>query len=237
VRLVVADEQLTLAEAVADRLSAEDDLTVVATVSSTAQLWLELAREPVDLLLLGVQDDASIDGSPCPALLDEVGRRYPRLRIVVMAGCSNAPVVARAMQGGVAGWVPKSAGMGLLLDTVRGVSRDETWIPAGLLTDVLAVLGSRGDRDSRAGQLASLTPRERDVLRCIVDGLSRNETANRLYLSPNTVRTHVQHVLRKLGVHSSLTAAAVARDLVLDLDQAPEASRRANWAAGPRPAS
>jgi hypothetical protein len=52
----------------------------------------------------------------------------------------------------------------------------------------------------------------------MVDGLSRQQIAQRLYLSPNTVRTHVQHVLRKLDVHSSLTAASVARKLGLGRD-------------------
>ena len=223
-RLVVADEQLTLAQPLADVLRAEGDLSVVAVVASTAALCLELAESPVDLVLIGTADDSTVDGTACPVVIDELARRHPQLRVVVMAACNDPTVVAQAVRAGVAGWVPKEAGLGLLLDTVRGVSRDETWIPASLLTEVLAVLGSHEDRDSRLARLASLTPRERDVLRCLVDGLSRNDIAARLYLSPNTVRTHVQHVLRKLDVHSALSAAAVTRDIAPDLvaDLAPE---------------
>jgi DNA-binding NarL/FixJ family response regulator len=215
IRLVVADEQLTLAAALGSRLALEGDLAVVATVCSTEAMWRELADGAVDLLLLGIRHDSSVvDGTPLPVVLDELAQRHPGLRVVVMASSSDTSVVTRAVHIGIAGWVPKEAGIALLLDTIRGVSRDETWIPANLLTQVLASLGSREDRDSRLARLASLTPRERDVLRGIVDGLSRNDIAARLYLSPNTVRTHVQHVLRKLDVHSALTAAAITRDLV-----------------------
>jgi DNA-binding NarL/FixJ family response regulator len=217
VRLVLADEQRTLTEALAARLDAEDDLHVEAAICAVEELAPVLAACPVDVLLLGTRDDSTVAGTPCPAVIHELAQLSPGLRVVVMAAYSDAEVVAEALQSGMAGWVPKEASLALLLDTVRGVSRDETWIPADLLTQVLEEMGSREDRDKRLARLASLTPRERDVLRGIVDGLNHSDIASRLSLSHNTVRTHVQHVLRKLDVHSALTAAAVVRDLVTDL--------------------
>jgi DNA-binding NarL/FixJ family response regulator len=59
--------------------------------------------------------------------------------------------------------------------------------------------------------LAALTPREREVLACLADGDGRRDVAERLYLSANTVRTHLQNLMAKLGVHSSLEAVAVTR--------------------------
>lgn len=217
VRLVLADEQRTLTEALAARLDAEDDLRVEAAICTVEELALVLDAFPVDVLLLGTRGDSTVAGTPCPVVIHELAQRSPGLRVVVMAAYSDAEVVAEALQSGMAGWVPKEAGLGLLLDTVRGVSRDETWIPADLLTQVLEEMGSREDRDKRLARLATLTPREREVLGGIVDGLSHSDIASRLSLSHNTVRTHVQHVLRKLDVHSALTAAAVVRDLVTDL--------------------
>jgi DNA-binding CsgD family transcriptional regulator len=75
---------------------------------------------------------------------------------------------------------------------------------------------TRRDAGAKRTVLNRLTPREQDVLQCLVDGLNRQEIAQHLFLSPNTVRTHVQHLLRKLGVHSSLTAAAIARELGME---------------------
>jgi len=59
--------------------------------------------------------------------------------------------------------------------------------------------------------LSNLTSRELDVLRCLLEGQSRNEIGSMLHISPNTVRTHVQSILHKLNVHSALTAVAFAR--------------------------
>ena len=209
-RVVVVDEQLTFAEAIAARLDAEDDLRVVGTLGSVDQLPELSDSGFVDLVLLGLADDPG-QGM---AAIRSLARRDPAIRVVVMAARTEPLQVAEAIEAGISGWVPKSLGVDRLLETMRGVRKDETWIPAHVLTGVLNVLveGNRVSND-RASVLGQLTPREMDVLQCIVDGLSRHEIADRLYLSPNTVRTHVQHVLRKFGVHSTLTAAAVARSL------------------------
>ena len=70
---------------------------------------------------------------------------------------------------------------------------------------------ARRDRTESERLVDTLTPREKQILRCMVAGLGRQAVAERLYLSPHTVRTHMQNVLGKLGVHSTLAAVAVAR--------------------------
>ena len=95
---------------------------------------------------------------------------------------------------------------------IRGVLRDETHLPPALLTGVLRELtAARKHRTESERLVESLTPREREVLRCMVAGLGRKAVAERLFLSPHTVRTHMQNVLGKLGVHSTLAAVALAR--------------------------
>jgi DNA-binding NarL/FixJ family response regulator len=95
---------------------------------------------------------------------------------------------------------------------IKGVMRDETHIPPLLLTGVIRELtAARRDRTESERLVESLTPREKQVLRCMVAGLGRQAVADRLFLSPHTVRTHMQNVLGKLGVHSTLAAVALAR--------------------------
>jgi DNA-binding NarL/FixJ family response regulator len=216
-RLVVVDSQLTFAEALASRLAAEPDLRVVGALSSLDPVWDQLARGDVDLVLLGFEPDAGQGPGMGPATVGELNRRHPAVRVVVMAAHTDAWTVAESIEAGVAGWVPKDLGIEKLLETVRGVRHEETWIPADILTGALRVLTeTRRDAGAKRTVLNRLTPREQDVLQCLVDGLNRQEIAQHLFLSPNTVRTHVQHLLRKLGVHSSLTAAAIARELGME---------------------
>lgn len=146
------------------------------------------------------------------ALLARVCRAHPGLRAVVLATVDDPHRAVRALQAGAVGWVAKDSSLARLLVVVRGVLRDETHLSPTLLTGVVRELTSaRRDRTESERLVGTLTPREEEVLRCMVAGLGRQAVAERLYLSPHTVRTHMQNVLGKLGVHSTLAAVAVAR--------------------------
>jgi DNA-binding NarL/FixJ family response regulator len=146
------------------------------------------------------------------ALVEHLHTTHPATRCVVLADRDDPRRAARALQCGASGWVAKDSSLSRLLAVIRGVLRDETHLPPALLTGVLRELtAARRHRTESERLVESLTPREREVLRCMVAGLGRKAVAERLYLSPHTVRTHMQNVLGKLGVHSTLAAVALAR--------------------------
>lgn len=153
--------------------------------------------------------DHLIDGI---GLVERVRAEHPSTRTVVLAERDDARRAARALQAGASGWVAKDCSLSRLLAVMRGVLRDETHLPPALLTGVLRELtAARRHRTESERLVESLTPREQEVLRCMVAGLGRKAVAERLFLSPHTVRTHMQNVLGKLGVHSTLAAVALAR--------------------------
>ncbi|MFC9324684.1 LuxR C-terminal-related transcriptional regulator [Kitasatospora sp. NPDC057015] len=145
-------------------------------------------------------------------LLARVRRNHPGLRAIVLAETDDPRRAARALHAGACGWVAKDSSLARLTAVVRGALRDETHLPPALLTGVIRELTTaRRDRTESERLVDGLTPREKQILRCMVAGLGRQAVAERLYLSPHTVRTHMQNVLGKLGVHSTLAAVAVAR--------------------------
>jgi DNA-binding NarL/FixJ family response regulator len=147
-----------------------------------------------------------------PSLLAAAHQRYPGIRSVMLAAYDDPFRAAQALAAGACGWVAKDSSLARLLQVLRGVLRDETHVPPALLTGVLRELTrERRHRDEHERLVESLTPRELEVLRCMLAGLGRKAVAERLYLSPHTVRTHMQNVLSKLGVHSTLAAVALAR--------------------------
>ncbi|MFF1872763.1 LuxR C-terminal-related transcriptional regulator [Kitasatospora herbaricolor] len=154
-------------------------------------------------------------GAPPPdgiTLIARARRNHPNLRAVVLAESDDPRRAARALHAGACGWVAKDSSLARLTAVVRGALRDETHLPPALLTGVIRELTTaRRDRTESERLVDSLTPREKQILRCMVGGLGRQAVAERLYLSPHTVRTHMQNVLGKLGVHSTLAAVAVAR--------------------------
>uniref|UniRef100_A0AAU2JQQ0 Response regulator transcription factor n=1 Tax=Streptomyces sp. NBC_00049 TaxID=2903617 RepID=A0AAU2JQQ0_9ACTN len=231
IRVLVVDDHRIFAESLAAALAAEPDVDVSAAGSGPAAVrCLERAvaeGRRFDVLL--VDSDLSAvagtvpvqrgpgSGPPPPvsdgiSLVAAVRVAHPGVRTVVLAERDDPRRAALALQAGASGWVAKDSSLSRLLAVIRGVLREETHLPPALLTGVLRELtAARKHRTDSERLVESLTPREHEVLRCMVAGLGRKDVAARLFLSPHTVRTHMQNVLGKLGVHSTLAAVALAR--------------------------
>ncbi len=227
--MLVVDDHRVFAESLAAAMGTEPDVEVVATTGSASAALRCLDRAQVegrgvDVVLvdadLGVRapggpgarmtwPDGAADGV---SLVAQALGGHPGVRLVILADRDDPQRAAAALQAGARGWVAKDSSLSRLLAVVRGVLRDETHLPPALLTGVLGELSTaRRSRTESERLVESLTPRELEVLRCLVAGLGRKSVAERLFLSPHTVRTHTQNVLGKLGVHSTLAAVAVAR--------------------------
>ncbi|WP_416973936.1 LuxR C-terminal-related transcriptional regulator [Streptomyces sp. 4F14] len=231
IRVLVVDDHRIFAESLAAALAAEPDVEVSAAGSGSAAMRsLERAAAEgrrFDVLLVDadlgavapglrpavpvheVSENGHVDGI---SLVSGVRSSQAYVRVVVLAEKDDPRRAALALQAGASGWVAKDCSLSRLLTVIRGVLRDETHLPPALLTGVLRELtAARKHRTESERLVESLTPREREVLRCMVAGLGRKAVAERLFLSPHTVRTHMQNVLGKLGVHSTLAAVALAR--------------------------
>jgi len=208
IRIAVIDDQRVFAEALAGRLSVEPDLAVVGTAASSGDALALCSNHEIDVVTL----DLDLAGEDGLAVGRRLRDRWPDLGIVVVTGAVDDDRVGEAVQMGVRGWVAKQGAIEALLIAVRGAARGETHLPAALLTRVLVSLSKRGRPSTpETDAIALLTARELDVLRCLMEGPSRTEIGAMLDISPNTVRTHIQSILRKLSVHSALTAVAFAR--------------------------
>ncbi|MEU7066551.1 response regulator transcription factor [Streptomyces sp. NPDC046161] len=233
IRVLVVDDHRIFAESLAAALAAEPDVDVSAAGSAPAAArCLERAAAEgrrFDVMLVDADLGAAAGtvpvqrapGSAPPsappgadgiALVASVRTAHPGVRTVVLAERDDPRRAALALQAGASGWVAKDCSLSRLLAVIRGVLREETHLPPALLTGVLRELtAARKHRTDSERLVESLTPREHEVLRCMVAGLGRKDVAARLFLSPHTVRTHMQNVLGKLGVHSTLAAVALAR--------------------------
>lgn len=209
-RIVLADTQTVFAQVLAARLVAEPDVESVRIAASRNELLLALVAEPADVLLL----DLEIDPDARVALGLLVCERWQQTRVVVIAPETDADADAAAagVVAGLAGWVSKEVPFAHLLEVLRGVRAGGTHLSPTFLTTVLRAVGKAAqDRSTAGSRLHELSARERQVLTCMSHGMRRAAIAEQLFLSKNTVRSHQQNVLAKLGVHSALEAAALAR--------------------------
>ena len=218
IRLFILVKERVFADALAIRLDTEPDVDVVAALHTNAPPP-HLCTGLVDVLLL----DGDLDDATAFRLCEQTSRSHGAPRVIMLSHSADPGRIVRAIRAGAVGWVGKDESLDRLIHVIHGVARDETWLPPGQTGQVLRLLLHGRDREPQDGTelLSALTDREREVLICLAEGIRRCDVAAHLHVSPNTVRTHLQNLMAKLGVHSAIEAVALTR---AELDD--ELSRR-----------
>jgi DNA-binding NarL/FixJ family response regulator len=208
ISVFVIDSERTFADALAARLEAEEDVEVVAAVHPRTPAQCLIVGRYADVMLL----DADLPGRAAIRLCEELRGRDEAPHVILLSYSSEAERIVDSVHAGAVAWVRKDESLEHLLRVIRGVAQGETWLPPAEAGHVLRLLmAERQQQQDNDGLLAALTPREREVLACLAEGAGRQEVAARLHLSANTVRTHLQNLMAKLGVHSTLEAVAISR--------------------------
>ena len=233
IRLAIVDDQALVREGLSLILAAQSDIEVVAALPDGPALLDFVARysDAADVILL----DLCLPGEDGVQTLGRVRRRFPGagVRVLMLTTIGRAVDIQRALAAGADGFVLKDATGDELAAAVRGAYGGVTALSASV-AEVLwpgrrdTVDGSgpgpdgRSDvrppaagslLDSPAARVAALTPREREILDLLAEGLANQDIARSLHLAERTVKTHVSSVLAKLGVASRTQAALLARDL------------------------
>jgi len=202
--LFVEDHQL-LADALSAMLAREPDMTVVGVAGSVAEAKA-LARERVDVALM---DYRLPDGTGAEATR-ALKARWPLARVVMLTAIKDDETVLESIQAGADGYLTKDRAADDVVQAVRAAYAGETLLPRSVIVEIARRVAAAKDRGDDRKMIEPLTPRELEVLRALTDGLSTPEICERLYIAPNTLRTHVQNIMGKLRVHSKLEAVAFA---------------------------
>jgi DNA-binding NarL/FixJ family response regulator len=209
VTVLVVDDHRAFGEALAARLDLEPDLRVVGAVA-TAREALRLAAELApDVVTVDIDLGEDGDGVDLSSRLAALATSP---QVVVVSCVDDVQRAVAAVATGSVCWVAKDAPSEELVAAVRAAVRGDGHMEPRLLGGVLrALVQRRRAEDAAASMLGRLTARELDVLELMAQGRDRSAIAAELFLTTNTVRTHVQNILGKLGAHTSLEAVAIAR--------------------------
>lgn len=203
IRVLIVDDHRSFAEALEVVLGKERDLDVVEIVTDGDEAIRAVAEHRPDVVLM----DASMPGTDGIEATKRIRDTDSDARVIVLTGHESELMLGRAVEAGASGYLQKTQGIARVAESVRQVARGETMIE---LEDAgTAVRGLRRRRAPESGieqRLERLTPRELEILQRMADGGSTEQIAAGLGMSRNTLRTHVQNILTKLGVHSKLEA-------------------------------
>ncbi len=207
IRVLLADDDRLIRSGLRALLDAEEDLTVVGEAAD--------GREAVDRARQ-LQPDVVVMDVRMPRL-DGVGATreivsWPRRpRVLVLTTFDLDEVVDDALEAGADGFLLKRASPEQLVDGIRTVHSGDALVAPAVTRRLLAAYATRKPPDHERLQLAAhLTQREADILSALAEGLSNADIAGRVWLSPETVKTHVKSILLKLGVRDRTQAVVWA---------------------------
>ncbi|KSW23787.1 MULTISPECIES: response regulator transcription factor [Cellulomonas] len=201
IRLLLADDEALIRDALASLLDLEDDVEVVARAASADEAVDAARVHRPDVALLDLQ--MPVRGrTDAPDGIDAATRILaadPRVATVVVTSHGRPGYLKRALEAGVRGFLPKTVPSRVLADVVRQVHAGGRYVDPELAAEAIATGGS------------PLTAREADVLELAADGSPVEQIAARVHLAPGTVRNHLSSAVAKLGVTNRHEAVALAR--------------------------
>ena len=206
IKILLVDDHAVVRSGLSKFLLVNKDLELVGEAGDGAEAITMVGLHKPDVVLM----DLMMPGMDGITATREIHQKYPQVKVIALTSFSEQNLVQGALQSGAAGYLQKNVTAVELGNAIRSAA-------AGRMTlspEAAQALANSVVQPQIAGN--AITDRERDVLRCMVDGLNNNEIAEKLIISLGTVKFHVSNIFQKLGVDSRVEAvkAAIEQKLV-----------------------
>lgn len=209
VRVAIVDDNVFLQKAVAEKLSFFDDLTLKFTAIDGNDLQQKLEKNKnIDLILMDIEmpDCNGIEATKI------IKTKYPQLKIIMLTVFDNDENIFNAIKAGADGYLLKEVNPNDLYSGIVETLNGGAAMNPSIALKTLKLLRNPVDFDKKCDEDIKLTTREVEVLEQLSKGLNYNVIAENLFLSPSTVRKHIENIYTKLQVHNKLEAVQKARN-------------------------
>jgi NarL family two-component system response regulator LiaR len=212
VRVLIVDDHPVFREGLRRCLEARKGLKLLATVGSGTEMWraIETLGTPQIVLM-----DVELPGENGVELTRALHEKLPEVRVVMLTAFSDSERVFAALKAGAVGYLLKNVSPDEIRTTIEGAAAGEPMLSGEIAGRVLREFERERAEEAHREQLASLTPREEEILKLLATGESNREIGARLFISEQTVKNHVASIFRKLHVNDRTKAALLAVKLGL----------------------
>jgi RNA polymerase sigma factor (sigma-70 family) len=216
IRLLLVDDQSLICQGLKAMLSLETDLEVIGTADNGEMAIEQVALLKPDVVLMDLRMPV-MDGREATR---SISQQFPDVKVLVLSTFDDDRYITDSIRAGAKGYLLKDMPSEDLAQAIRVVYRGYTQMGTGLLEKLMANSILEPDRSSVPDRspelsetLAQLTPREREVLKLVAQGLRNQDIAQQLYVSEGTVKTHVTHLLTRLNLRNRAQLAIYAHSL------------------------
>ncbi|GIU97490.1 MAG: DNA-binding response regulator [Actinomycetota bacterium] len=210
VSILICDDHKVLTDALATVVGLDDELSLVAPPVHTPEEAIALVEEHLpDVVLMDIVfKGGGMTGIEATRRIKEAS---PSTKVVIITAHDEDRLLVEAVEAGASGFLSKDEAAEEVLAAAKAAADGEVLIDPATLTRLLAqVAREREARRDALALLGDLTDREREILGLLAEGMRNDEIAQKLFISPQTVQTHIRNILGKLRVHSKLEAVAFA---------------------------
>lgn len=206
IRILLVEDNRLLREGIAAILKEQSDMHVVATVGNGENILqlMEDVNPDIVLIDLGLRNQSSLQ------IVKLSKKKYPSAKLIVMDLIPLQEDVLEFVKAGVSGFLLKDAKVSDFYTTIRLVFKGEQVLPPKLTGSLFAQIVENAMLSSKPSEIANsvkMTKRERQVIELIADGCTNKEIAQKLHLSPSTIKSHVHNILEKLALHTRVQIA------------------------------
>ncbi|GJM42441.1 MAG: DNA-binding response regulator [Ardenticatenaceae bacterium] len=205
IKIVVADDHKLFRQGLIGLMQANDDLVEVIGEASSGKEAVQLAHKlRPDVILMDIHMPDG-DGLKATRIIKEA---FPEIAVVILTASELDEHLFQAMQLGASGYLLKDLDATELFEMLSGVVRDEVAMTRAMASRLLKIMANPDKQN--AGLENNLTERELEVLHLLAQGASNPQIAAELFITVNTVKTHIRHILTKLQLENRTQAAAYA---------------------------
>ncbi|MER6844666.1 response regulator transcription factor [Streptomyces platensis] len=208
IRVLLADDQLLVRAGFKALLDAQCDIEVVAEAADGQQALAAVREHRPDIVLMDIRMPA-VDGLVATRRITG-DPRLREVKVVMLTTFELDEYVFEAIRSGASGFLVKDTEPEELLRAVRAVVAGDALLSPGVTRRLIAEFAARSKEPAAAGALSALTEREREVMALVGIGLSNEEIARRLVVSPLTAKTHVSRTMVKLGARDRAQLVVLA---------------------------
>jgi two-component system, NarL family, response regulator DegU len=203
VRVVIADDHSLVRQGLRRYLDMAEDIEVVGEAADGAETLVLVEQTKPDIALLDIRMP-EMDGLEAARRIRD---KHPEIGVIMLTAYDDRQFVVEAVRSGARGYVLKARDAEHLIQTVRLVAGGNMVIDPQLVVALAEELSQAKERDRRA---ETLTAREVEVLQLLAFGHTNRDIAEKLFISPDTVKTHLEHIFEKLGASDRTAAVAEA---------------------------
>ena len=207
IRVAIVDDHTLFREGIKKILSLEQDVEVVGDATDGEEVLGLLNRCPIDIMLLDIKMEKINGLQILPQIIDQ----YPQLKVIILTAQVSLAESVKAIRDGARGIILKHAASEFLIKGIHKVLDGELWADSSTMTQVVESLSRKFRVDScpERGR-KDLSERETEVVVLIASGHRNKEIASKLFISEQTVKTHLSNIFQKLGVNDRLELALYA---------------------------